>query len=344
MVKNMRMRNFPLIIIGMLMISMILYSGMTVRPALAQETTGMFVVPPETILTNANVGTLFKLNVTIANVTGIAGVQWTLAWNSSLLNCTSITENLYAIKVPADKQDNIWRIKLSKNNTAGNAEYGVTFQDLPLAAADGYAPINITSSEYPNGLATAILTFNVTLVPPANSYYDCNFTFETLNVGDMDANRIQVENQTGYYRIYGPPETTDTVISFENNNYTVTTVTNASLVPGSMEFAKLNVSSYKLDFNLTGTDGATAYVNVTIPKALMTIGPSDQWIVDVNGTGTTPIVTSDDTLNVTYLYITTTLSTNVEIWGTIPEFTLLFIPLLMAATLVAVGLRRRKQV
>jgi hypothetical protein len=344
MVKNMRMRNFPLIIIGMLMISMILYSGMTVRPALAQETTGFFVDPQETILTNANVGTLFKLNVTLGNVTGIAGVQWTLAWNSSLLNCTSITENLYATMVPIDKQDNIWRIKLLKDNAAGNAQYAVTFQDLPLAATDGYAPMNITSSEFPNGLATAVLTFNVTLIPPANSYYDCNFTFETLNVGDMDGNRIQVENHTGYYRIYGPPETTDTVINYQSNNYTVTTVTNASLVPGSMEFAKLNESSYKLDFNLTGTDGATAYVNVTVPKALMDIGPTDTWTVAVNGTGTTPIVTPDDTLNVTYLYITTTLGTNVEIWGTIPEYTLLFIPLLMAATLVAVGLRRRKQV
>ncbi len=50
-----------------------------------------------------------------------------------------------------------------------------------------------------------------------------------------------------------------------------------------MEFAKLNDTSYKLEFNLTGTDGTTAYVNVTIPKALMSIGPSDNWIVDVNG-------------------------------------------------------------
>jgi hypothetical protein len=345
MTKNLKIRNFPLIIISMLMISAIFYSATAVRPALAQETpTGMFVVPQDTILTNAEVGTPFSLNVSIANVTGFVGVEWRLDWNSSLMNCTSITENLYTTVTPADEdsQGNIWKLNLKYNNTAGVAYYAYTYQDLVLAADNGYAPINITSSDYPEGLATAILNFTVNLAPPVNSYYDCNFTFEVVNVGDMAAQNLNVTGQTGYFRMYGPPETTDTVISFEGNDYTVTTVTNASFVPDSMEFAKLNDSSYKLDFNLTGTDGATAYVNVTVPKALMSIGPDDQWIVNVNGEGTTPIVTSDDTN--WYLYVTTTLSTNnVEIWGTIPEYAMLFIPLLMATTLVAFGLRRRRK-
>jgi len=346
MKKNLKIRNFPTIIISMLMISAILYSATTIRPALAQETpTGMFVVPQDTVLTNAQVGTHFDLNVSIANVTGFVGIEWRLAWNASLMNCTSITENLYKTVTPTDpdSQANIWKLNLKYNNTAGLAYYAYTYQDLTLAVDNGYAPINITSSAYPEGLASAILNFTVTLAPPVNSFYDCDFTFEVVNVGDLTAQNLNVTGQNGHYRIYGPPETSDTIIPFEGNNYTVTTVTNASLVPDSMQFAKLNESSYKLDFNLTGTDGATAYVNVTIPKALMTINPTDTWTVNVNGTGTTPIITSDDTLNVTYFYITTTLSTNVEIWGTVPEYTMLFIPLLMAATLVAFGLRRRRK-
>jgi hypothetical protein len=84
------------------------------------------------------------------------------------------------------------------------------------------------------------------------------------------------------------------------------------------------------------------YVNVTIPKNLMSKNPSDLWKVYVNGQATTPIV-SESTAN-WYLYITASLSTKkVEIIGTIPEFTMLFIPLLMAATLIAIALRRRKQ-
>jgi hypothetical protein len=326
----------------MLLISTVLYSTTTVRPALGAETPVIFLQPSENILTNANVGTLFNVNVSIANITGIAGVEWRLAWNSSLMNCTSITENLYATVTPTDKQDNIWKIFLKKDNAAGNAQYAITYQDLGLAQTDGYAPINITSSAYPAGLATAILTFNVTLAPPANSYLDCDFKFEVVNIGDMNAIRIPTANQTGHYRIYGGPEITTTLVPYLGTNYAVTTTTNASFVTDSMNFVKLNATSYKLEFNLTGTDGTTAYVNVTIPKALMSINPSDSWTVNVNGVSNTPIVTSDATN--WYLYLTTTLSTKtVEIWGTVPEFTMLFIPLLMAATLVAVGLRRRKK-
>lgn len=342
MTKNLKIRNLPLIIISILLISVILYSATTIRPALAEGTPVIFAVPSQTVLKNANVGTLFSVNVSIANITGVAGVEWKLSWNSSLMNCTSITEYLFATVTPTDKQDNIWKINLKKDNAAGNAQYALTYQDLALAQTDGYAPINVTSSAYPGGLATAILNFSVTLVPPVNSYYDCDFKFETVNIGDLTATRIPTANQTGTYRIYGPPETTNTQVLYGGTNYTVTTTTNASLVPGSMEFAKLNATSYKLDFNLTGTDGTTAYVNVTIPKALMSIGPSDNWMVDVNSQEVTPTVTSDTTN--WYLYITTTLSTkNVEIWGTVPEFTVLLIPLLITATLVAVGLRRRKR-
>ena len=342
MTMKMKMRNFPLIIISMLVISATLYSATTVRPALAADTGTMFVVPQETVLTNADVGTLFNLNVSMTNVTGIAGVEFRLAWNSSLLNCTSRTDNLYATMTPTSEQDNIWKVNLKRDNVAGNAQYAYTFQELARAQDGGYAPMNITLSAYPEGLAVALLTFNVTKAPPVNSYYDCNFTLEVVNVGDVLAQNLNITGQTGHYRIYGPPETTNTQIPFEGSNYTVTTATNASLVPDSMEFAKLNDTAYKLDFNLTGTDGATAYVNVTIPKALMSIGPSDQWKVDVNGTEAAPIVTSDATN--WYLYVTTTLSTKkVEIWGTVPEFTMLFIPLLMAATLVAFGLRRRRR-
>jgi hypothetical protein len=51
----------------------------------------------------------------------------------------------------------------------------------------------------------------------------------------------------------------------------------------------------------------------------------------------------DDATN-WYVYFTTSLSTKpVEIIGTVPEFTLLVIPLLMAVTLIAVGIRRRRR-
>jgi len=349
MTKNLKLRNIPLILMTVFMISAMVYSGAIVRTSYAQDEMGaVFVDPPQTILTTAVVGTTFDVNVSIANVTNIGGIQYRLEWNTTLLNCTGQKEVFFHTLTPEASWTNIWSVRLTVNNTAGYAEYAQAWQDMPTALADGYAPGNVTVANYPpeGKLAIATYTFKVLLVPlNTATYYDCDLNLPTglVKIGDPAADQITTTVTNGYYRIYGLPETTNTVITYLAANYTVTTVTNASLVPSSMEFAKLNESSYKLDFNLTGTDGATAYVNVTVPKALMNIGPTDTWTVAVNGTGTTPIITSDDTLNVTYFYITTTLGTNVEIWGTVPEYTMLFIPLLMTATLVAFGLRRRRK-
>ncbi len=49
------------------------------------------------------------------------------------------------------------------NKTAGTASYAQTFQDTSVALSGGYAPINVTTANYPEGKTTlATLTFNVT--------------------------------------------------------------------------------------------------------------------------------------------------------------------------------------
>ncbi len=343
MIKNLKIRNSALIIIGMLMASAILFSATTIRPAMAQVPTGMFLVPQDTVLYNAEVGTTFTLNVSIANVTNFVGLQWTLSWNASLMNCTGISENLFKTVTPVEFQDNIWTIVLKYNNTEGNALYGRTYQDMQLALDSGYAPINITTDAYPEGLATAIVNFTVALAPPVNSFYECDFNFDVVNVGDVNATNLNVTGQNGHYLIYGPAETTGTTITWNNVNYTVTTVTNATFVPASMTFENLSANSYKLEFSLMGTEGDTDYVNVTIPRALMDIGTGDTWNVTVNDQALTPVITTDE--NNTYIYVIApfTVSNTVDVFGTIPEYAMLFIPLLMGSTLVAFALRRRRK-
>jgi len=344
--RNLKSKSFHWVFMSMLIISAMLYSASTFPKCSASvsDSPTILVDPPQTILSGATVGTLFNVSVSIANTTAFAGAQFTLSWNATVLTCTKITEVLYHNVTPQDSWTNIWSIALKVNKTAGTASYAQTFQDTSAALSEGYAPINVTTANYPEGkTALATLTFNVTNTPPANMIYQSSLALSIVIVGDMIGLPITITTVDGQYVIYGPPEIISTLVPYLGTNYTVTTETNASLVPDSVGFEKINDTSYKLDFNLTGTDGTTAYVNVTIPKALMSIGPSDEWKVDVNGTEATPIVTSDATN--WYLYITTTLSTkNVEIFGTVPELTLLFIPVLMAATLVAVGLRRRKPV
>jgi hypothetical protein len=338
-----KVKSYSMVIFSILVISAILSITATIPTASADTNTMVFVDPPQTILNAATVGTQFTVNVTIANVTGLAGLQYHLSWNSSLLNCTGIQEILFHTLTPTDFQTNIWSLKLSYNNTGGYADYGQLWQDMGQAQSDGYAPANVTTAGYAQGkLTAAVFTFKVAQAPPTNGLLESDLLLTDVKVGDVLANAIDRTVVNGHYANYGPPETINNSVTYGDNNYTVTTVSNASVVPDSMNFTKVNDSDYELNFNLTGTDGSTGYVNVTIPKALMSIGPDDSWTIVVNGTQATPTAVSDATN--WYLYFTTSLSTKpVKIIGTVPEFTLLIIPLLMAVTLIAVGIRRRKQ-
>jgi len=338
---NMKIRKLPLIIISILMISTTLYSATSLRPVSAQGTAALLVDPPTAAIYSQPTGAQFNVNVSIANITGLAGLQFTLKWNTGTVSCTSITENLFTTVTPPDQSSNIWKVQPPKyNNTDGSALYGVTWQDMGAAQDGGYAPANITTANYPEGkLAAAVMTFNVTTVPANGSYVDVPFTLTVVKAGDIAGAAIPIGAQNATYRVYGPPiiNTVVTPITWNDQTYNVTTVSNETVVDGTVAFVG-GPPTWSLSFNVTGTDGDTAYVNVTIPMGLM-IGPFN---VTVNGVAVTPQITSDATN--TYVYITAQLSEEpVTIIGTIPEFTLLFIPLLMATTLIAYALRRRRR-
>ena len=332
---NMKIRKLPLIIISILMISTALFSATSLRPVSAQGTAVLLVDPQTASIYAQPTGTQFDVNISIANITGLAGLSFDFAWdNPALLKANSITEVLYHTLTPSASWSNIWNLGLKFNNTAGTASYAQTWQDMGAAQADGYSPANITGK-----MATATLTFNVTQVPAAGSYVDVNLTLANVKAGDLDGVAIPISSQNTTYRIYGPPiiNTKVTPITWNGNTYNVTTVSNETVVDGTVAFVG-GPPTWSLSFNVTGTDGDTAYVNVTIPMGLM-IGPFN---VTVNGVAVTPQITSDETN--TYVYITAQLSEEpVTIIGTIPEFTLLFIPLLMATTLIAYALRRRRR-
>lgn len=340
---NMKIRNLPWIIISILMISTIFYSATSIHPVSAQGTAVLFVDPPTAAIYTQSTGAQFGVNVSIANITGLAGLQFTLNWTQGVVSCVSISENLFATVTPPDSASNIWKLQLKYNNTDGTALYAVTYQDMLAAQTGGYAPINITEPAYSEGkLAAAVMTFNVTQIPAAGSYVDVPFTITVAKASDVVPSPIPVSVGNATYRIYGPPviNTVVTPIQWNSQTYNVTTVSNETVVPGTVAFVG-GPPTWSLSFNLTGTDGDTAYVNVTIPIGLMN-SPAGNWTVNVNGVPVTPQVTNDTTN--TYLYFTAHLSEEpVTIIGTIPEFTLLFIPLLIATTLIAYALRRRRR-
>lgn len=328
---NMKIRNLPWIIISILMISTIFYSATSIRPASAQTGAMLLVEPPSATIQTQATGTQFALNVSIANITGLAGLQFTLNWTAGVVNCLTLNENLYATVTPTAHQDNIWKLTLKKDNQS--AQYAYTYQDIISAQTDGYCPINITGE-----LAAALMTFNVTQIPAVGSYVDVPFTITVAKPGDVLGVKIPgVSIQNSTIRLLGPPQTLVHDILFNGNHYNVTTMSNETVIQGSAAFVA--TPNPTLSFNVSGPDNDTAYVNVTIPIALMN-SPQGNWTVNVNGTPVTPIITNDTTY--TYVYFTTHLS-NELVTIIVPEFTLLFIPLLVATTLIAVALRRRKR-
>ena len=345
--KSMKMKNLNWIFIAVLLIAAMLYAATSIHTVSAQVTTAsVFISPSSSVFTNPTVGTTFNVSVTIANVTGLAGAQWSLSWNASLLSCVGMTENLYHTVTPSDDWSNIWDLALKYNNTAGTASYAQAWLDIPTAESDGYCPANINATTYPpNGsLAFAIFTFNITSVPATNMISQCSFTLTGMKLSDVNAASIANTVTNGNYEVIGPPQTTVTAISNTWTGITdnVTTVTNATLVPSSMTF---NNNTYTLSFNLTGTEGTTGYVNVTVPTDLISLNKTtDLWNVTVNGTSVTPIISSNATD--TFFYITTTFSTvPITIQGTLPEFTaLMMIPLLATATMVAIVFRKRRRI
>jgi hypothetical protein len=346
--KTMKMKNLNWIFIAVLLISAMLYAATNIHTASAQQTTPLvYVDPSSSVFTSPTVGTTFNVNVTVANVTGLAGAEFTLSWNASLLSCINMTENLFHTLTPSADWGNIWNLELDYNNTAGTASYAQTWMDLPTAEADGYAPANINTTTFPpdGSLAFVVLTFNITSVPGVNMFSECNFTLTSpVKLSNANANPIANTIVNGNYEVYGPPEVNVTSVSNPWTGITdnITTVTNATLVPDSMSYDN---ATYTLSFNVTGTAGTTGYVNVTVPTDIVSLNQTtDQWIVTVNGTQVTPIISSNATDTFFYITVSFDQGVPITITGTLPEFpTLMMIPLLATATMFAVVLRKRRR-
>jgi hypothetical protein len=344
----MKMKNLNWIFIAVLLIAAMVYAATNIHTASAQQTTLVYVNPSSNVFSAPPVGTTFNVSVNIANVTNLAGAQFKLSWNASLLSCVGITEYLFHNVTPSADWSNIWSLGLDYNNTAGTATYAQTWMSLSEAEGDGSCPINVNATTFPpdGSVPLAILTFNITSVPGVNMFSECNFTIGTpVKLSDPNAAAIANTPVNGVYEISGPPETTVTPITNTWTGITdnVTTVTNATLVLDSMTYDN---STYTLSFNLTGTEGTTGYVNVTVPTDIISLNQStDQWIVKVNGTTVTPIITSNATDTFFYITVSFDQGVPITITGTLPEFpVLMMIPLLATVTLVAAALRKRRRI
>jgi hypothetical protein len=220
-------------ILALILTAAMVLSSAGIFPAKAiNENAKIFVDPKDNIFPPPylNVGSTFQVSVSIANTSLIAGVEFKLSWDKNLLNCTSMTENLFNTVTPEGEKDNIWKLKHIIDNTNGYIWYAYTFQDFGRAKAGGYAPINITLEEgYPQGkLAAAILTFKVLKVPTmAEGYVACNLHLYDVKVGYPappygPGGPIPMQVIDGYYRLNWAPPVIKPYFSVEPASYEAT--------------------------------------------------------------------------------------------------------------------------
>ena len=211
--ENVKMKNLLWLLVAPLVFSSILNVAMIFPVHANPEEAKVFVDPPESIYyTNTTkVSDNITVSVCIANMTNLAGFEFHLYWDPTLLTGLSMEEVLFTENTPPGEEGNIW--KLAHEVASDHVVYSYTYMDIPKAEAGGYLPIDINVTTYPpNGIATvAIITLHVEKQPTkAEGFLDCALEITESVPGDVDGLVIPHTVEHGYYKliyVWSPPET-----------------------------------------------------------------------------------------------------------------------------------------
>jgi hypothetical protein len=182
----------------------------TIGPALLFVDPHSSVFPPPVMA----VGSSFLVNVSVANITMLAGIQFTLSWDPTLLKCNTVTDVFFndpLITMPSDIPGNINAIKKTINNAAGTVSYAYTWLDGGAAQAAGYDPANITlfgdafgipGYSWPQGKhGAAMLNFTVLQAPNSTvPNLSCALHISGDVIGDVSGLPISHTDVDGVYQ------------------------------------------------------------------------------------------------------------------------------------------------
>ena len=206
------MKNTLAKVISTLMIATALLGFAAVLPIHAYvDNPTVFVDPQNNIFPppSMTVGSTFSVNVSIANCSNIAGVQFKLHWDPNLLTRVGSASPVLLqdpLITPTAYQDNINTVKNTFNDTEGSYTYGATYYDIADGISKGYLPFNVTPTTFPgtNGkhaIVIIVLKVAPTGLPPILGYVDCNLTLTDVVIGDPASNQIATTDINGYYRL-----------------------------------------------------------------------------------------------------------------------------------------------
>lgn len=224
---------------------------------LAVDPVTFYIDPAKTENVALTPGAKFFLLVKLDNipaVPGLAGIQFTIVWNSDILKGVSLQEIVFHNVTPEDQWSNIWQI----NNKVANdsVTYAFTFQDVAAAVDVGYAPIS--------GSHTVA---NITLQVVGTGKSTLGFTVHKL--GDPEANSIDhiVENAT-FSNVGAPPSPKPALLSVDPAK-----ISNGSLGLGATFAVNVKIVNasdvagleFKLGFNASALNVETVIKGAFIP-------------------------------------------------------------------------------
>jgi hypothetical protein len=148
----------------------------------AVEPVRVYVDPPSVV----DPPVFFNVSVKLDNVADLAGVQWKLKWDPTVLAAVNISEVMFHEVTPRSAWDNIQRLWLDTDNVIGVARYAYDYTNGVEAKESGYLPIS-------GNHTMAIIGFQVTGVG------NCSLDLVDLELVNMNADPIDHENGSGFF-------------------------------------------------------------------------------------------------------------------------------------------------
>jgi len=250
-----------------------------------------------------SVGDTFVVDLKFGNFTNLAGIEYKVYWNNSVLNLVGIVDTLPWVGpfIATNVTDNNW-----------SADYGRSY----------FVAVDVSGTPYTGSAQLRRMTFNITDTPPVgygNYLYSLIDVAETV-FGDNLANPIPhtiYDGEFYFVRTLG---------------YGVNVISNSTIE--DFQYFDFN-GTIKITVSNMTADQTHGYCRLTIPHDVL----SPPYDITVNGTVVQyTTVSENETLSIIYFsYEHSTLEIIV-----IPEFpSLLILPLFMIATLLASMLYRK---
>jgi len=219
-----------------------------------------YVDPPKVENEALTPDSTFNVTVKVANIPadpGLAGVEFKLSWNSSVLNGVSMQDIIFHEVTPEAELDNLWRIKHTVANDS--VTYAYTFQDMDRARTGGYMPIT-------GNHTVAEIKLKVKAVGKTTLHFD------NMKLGDPEANTLPRDVADGFFSNLAPPPAPKAAALYVDPARTV----NASLTPSSNFTVNVNIANasgmfgleFKLNFNASALSANSITRGSFIPSSV----------------------------------------------------------------------------